>query len=249
MNRVNFLDCPVDIISVPDIYEWIWNTVNGGKPCQISVVNANKLYQMAHNPNLQNIIKSSDLIIPEWAVVWGTRQLGLPSAIHSGGLLLMKGFFDYAAEKGLRPYLLGSEQKVVETLVKKLQHSFPGLDIAGYHDGYFSERTTEQKVITEIRDAKPDILFVALGSPRQEVWIFNHKEILNVPVSIGVGGSFDVLAGIKSDAPNWARGRGLEWFYRLMQNPKAYWKRYLLTNSWFIWQVEKTRLRQIFLKI
>lgn len=87
---------------------------------------------------------------------------------------------------------------------------------------------------------KPDMLFVAMGSPKQEYWIEDHAKELGVPVAMGVGGSFDVLAGLKKDTPAWARGNGLEWLYRLMLEPKAYWKRYLICNPWFIWKVIST---------
>jgi N-acetylglucosaminyldiphosphoundecaprenol N-acetyl-beta-D-mannosaminyltransferase len=100
----------------------------------------------------------------------------------------------------------------------------------------------EAAALAEIEAARPDMLFVAFGSPRQEQWIAQHCHQLGVPVSIGVGGTFDVLAGIKPDAPAWARGRGLEWLTRLAQDPRAYARRYLVTNTWFVWQVVKARL-------
>ena len=114
--------------------------------------------------------------------------------------------------------------------------------IAGMHHGYLTTSELNDSVCQTIRSSKADILYVAMGSPRQEYWIAEHLAGLNVPVGMGVGGSFDVIAGLKKDTPNWARGHGWEWLYRLFQEPRAYWRRYLITNSWFIWQITKQYL-------
>ena len=239
--RFLFLGCPVDSLTIPQTLEWIAAAVSERQPHQIAVVNANKLYLMARQPELREVVQTSDLIIPEWAVVWGAQKLGLPKLTHSGGLLVAKAFMPYAALKGLRPYLLGATSEVVDALARKLQGDYPELTIAGFHHGYLTTPEIEAAVVEDIKQSKPDVLFVAMGSPKQELWIHRYRDSLRVPVSIGVGGSFDVLAGLKQDTPAWARGRGLEWVYRLAQNPKAYWKRYLITNTWFVWQVLKSR--------
>lgn len=239
VHRISFLGCPIDRVNIQQALEWINNAVSNGGQYQIAVINANKLYLMAQQPRLQQIIHSADLIIPEWAVVWGARQLGLPKLEHIGGIMLVHAFMPFAAEKGLRPYLLGSKQEVVQTLAEKLLIEYPRLILAGFHHGYLSKPGIEEEVISHIQQTKPDILLVGMGSPKQEYWIDAHKHQLGVSVSMGVGGSFDVLAGLKKDTPNWARGRGLEWLYRLLQDPRSYWRRYLRTNTWFMWQVMK----------
>lgn len=243
--RVTFLGCPVDRLTIPQALEWIAEAVADGRPRQVVVVNANKLYLMARDSALREIVLNANLVVPEWAIVWGARQLGLPPLVHLGGLLLARAFMPYAAQKGLCPYLLGAKPEVVSALAKKLEADYPALRIAGFHDGYLTTPDIESKVLGDIRQTKPDVLFVAMGSPKQELWIDAHRKQLGVPVSIGVGGSFDVLAGLKADTPAWARGRGLEWLYRLILDPHAYGKRYLLTNTWFVWQVMKVRSTQI----
>lgn len=241
LSRVSFLGCPVDRVTIPQGLEWMAQAVADGTPRLIAVVNANKLYQMARNPRLRHIVHHADLVIPEWAVVWGASRLGLPELGHVGGLTLAEAFFPFAAERGLRPYLLGARPEVVSALANRLRADYPLLDLAGFHHGYLTTRQIEVEVIEDIQRTKPDALFVAMGSPKQEFWMDDHRKRLGVPVSIGVGGSFDVLAGLRDDAPAWARGRGLEWIYRLVQDPRAYWKRYLITNTWFVWQVMKAR--------
>jgi N-acetylglucosaminyldiphosphoundecaprenol N-acetyl-beta-D-mannosaminyltransferase len=241
--NVSFLGCPVSRLSVPQTLEWMEAAIAKRKPCQIAVVNANKFYLMSRDARLREIVRHSALVVPEWAVVWGARKLGLPSLNHSGGILLAQKFIPYAARKGFRIYLLGARQETVEALVSKLESDHPQLVIAGYHDGYLATPEIEASVIEDVRRSRPDVLFVALGSPKQELWIDANMKALDVPVSMGVGGSFDVLSGLKQDAPEWVRGKGLEWLYRITQNPGAYTKRYLVTNSWFVWQVLKAKLK------
>ncbi len=240
--RVQFLGAPVDAITLPDILAWITAAARDRTPRQIAVVNANKYYLMARDPALRTIVSAADLVLPEWAVVWGARQLGLPPLTHSGGLLVAQAFLPYAARTGLRPYFLGARPEVMARLLERLRAQYPELDIAGGHHGYLTTPEIEAAALAEIEAARPDMLFVAFGSPKQEQWIAKHSPRLGVPVSIGVGGTFDVLAGLKPDAPAWARGRGLEWLTRLAQDPRAYARRYLVTNIWFVWQVAQARL-------
>lgn len=241
-DRVPVLGCPVDRLSTAGILEWIAESVaGGGDPRFIAVVNANKHYMMARDERLRAIVSGADLIVPEWAVVWAARRLGAGALEHSGGVLVARDFPPVAVARGLRPYYLGATPEVVTRLVTRLRAEYPGLDIAGAHHGYLTSPAIQAEVLADIERSRPDVLFVALGSPAQEYWIADNRERLRVPVSIGVGGSFDVLSGAKRDTPEWARGHGLEWLYRLGHNPHAYWKRYLTVNSWFVWQVMKAR--------
>ena len=242
-DRTTFLGCPVDRVTTADAVRWIETAIGERKPRQIAVVNANKLYWMARHERLRDIVVNSALVVPEWAIVWGARRLNLPPVPHSGGILILRDFIPVAAEGNHRVYFFGATQEVVTALAEKLRRDHPRLQIAGFHHGFINTPEIEREVIDDIKRSRPDVLFVALGSPRQEIWIADHIEELGVPVSIGVGGSFDVIAGLKRDTPSWARGRGLEWLYRLSRNPRAYWKRYLTTNAWFIAQVLRARLR------
>jgi N-acetylglucosaminyldiphosphoundecaprenol N-acetyl-beta-D-mannosaminyltransferase len=241
--RIEFLGCPVDTLTTAEALGWIERAITERKPRLIAVTNANKYYLMSRNPELRRIVSAAALVVPEWAVVWGAKKLNLPPVSHSGGVLIMRGFLPLAAERGYRPYFFGATQAVVNALAEKLRVQYPALQLAGFHDGYLTSSAIEQEVIADIRRTRPDILFVAMGSPKQELWISSHMEEMGVPVSIGVGGSFDVLAGLKADTPQWARGRGFEWLYRLIKNPRAYWKRYLVTNTWFVSQVLRARFR------
>ena len=242
MQRIEFLGCPVDSLDISDALGWIGEMVSQQKPSRIAVVNANKLWLMSKNSQLANAVISSDLIIPEWAVYWGANKLGTPLRSYVAGVALMQATIPWAARNGVSLYFLGAKDEIIQALACKLQAEHKELRLAGWHHGYLNTAEDQAEVIQDIQAVRPDILFVATGSPKQELWIQDNFQQLNVPVSMGVGGSFDVVAGLKKDTPAWARGHGLEWLYRLSQDPKAYWKRYLVTNTWIIYQVYKRRL-------
>jgi N-acetylglucosaminyldiphosphoundecaprenol N-acetyl-beta-D-mannosaminyltransferase len=133
-----------------------------------------------------------------------------------------------------RVYFLGARPEVVQRLATECAGTYPGLVIAGYRDGYFSP-ADHTAIVEEIRGLAPHLLFVGMPSPFKEVWCQRHRGRLNVPVMIGVGGSFDVLAGYIRRAPRWLQRTGLEWLWRLINEPRKLWKRYLTTNSEFVW--------------
>jgi len=242
-DSVMVLGCRVHRLTLSEALDWMVQAIAARQPRQVVVVNANKFYLMSRSSELAAVVRGADLVLPEWAVVWAARRLGLPSLHFVAGVSAMREFLPVAAANGHRPYLLGAKPEVVTSLAEKLRCKWR-VDVAGFHHGYLDTPGVEQAAIDDILRTRPDVLFAGLGSPRQELWLHAHKEVLRVPVSIGVGGSFDVLAGLKHDTPDWARGNGLEWLYRTWQDPRAYWKRYLLTNTWFVVQVAKARLTQ-----
>ena len=240
---VVFLGCRVDALTLPAALEWMVAAIAARQPRQVVVVNANKFYLMSRHPELAAVVRGADLVLPEWAVVWGARRLRLRPLHFVAGVSTMREFLPLAAAHGYRPYLLGASREVVTSLAQRLRLEWR-VDVAGFHHGYLDTPAVEQAVIDDVRRTRPDILFAGLGSPRQELWLHAHRDVLGVPVSIGVGGSFDVLAGIKPDTPAWARGNGLEWLYRTWLDPRAYWKRYLVVNTWFVAQVLRARWAQ-----
>ena len=244
MNRITFLEYPADNLEMHEALHWILSAVKRGDTSRvIAVTNANKLWQASRNRRLSDFLRGADMVLPEYAVVWGAQKLGL-SLNHIGGIMLLKAFIPFAAQHGLRPYFLGAKEDVVSGMVGILNENSPELRIAGFHHGYLNDPMVKAEAMKDLADCRPDILFIAMGSPKQEYLMMEIGEKLRVPVLMGVGGSFDVLAGQKQDAPKWARSKGLEWLYRISQDPlnRAYWKRYLVTNSWFIWRVYRAKL-------
>ncbi len=239
MKRYQFLGYPVDSLTTTEALSRIDDFIREKKPHRITPINASKLCKVDKDRRLADIIKESDLVIPEYAVVWGANRLKIKLDEHIGGIMLMRRILAIAPKKNYRIYFLGTRQEIISEMIRRLRNEYQNLKIAGYHNGYFTE-DEEASIIEEIRSSNADILFVAMGTPRQEVWIDKHLSELNVSVIMGVGGSFDVFAGVKKETPAYLRC-GFEWLYRLAQEPGRLWKRYLTTNTNFVWKVLKAK--------
>lgn len=166
-------------------------------------------------------------------LVWLSRLQGRPLPERVAGIDLMFRIFEMADRRGHRVFLLGATKEMVRRVSEIARRDYPGMILAGFHDGYFNEAEQEQ-VACEIRDARPDVLFVAMTSPKKELFMDRWGALMDVPVVHGVGGSFDVMAGLAARAPGWMQRLGLEWFYGMMQEPRRMWRRYLGTNLRFL---------------
>ncbi len=243
LRRVRVAGVPVDPVSMAEAVALVDRAAVGGRPFCVLVTNANKAWQAAGDPALAAALESADLAVAEWAMAWAARRLGIQGVHHVGGITLMARLLDVAEARGRSVYLLGAGPDVVDELASKLARERPSLRLVGWHHGYLDDEDWES-VVAEIAGLRPELVFVAMGSPLQERRITELATRLpTLRVAMGVGGSFDVLAGRKKDAPRWARGRGLEWLYRLAQDPARLWRRYLVTNSWFVGRVLRDRLR------
>lgn len=237
--RVAFLGYQVASLTMEQAVGWVSQAACEPSLHHIAVLNANKLWIADQNAALREILLRAELVIPEYAIVWGCRVMGTPLRGHIGGVMLLKALLPQLEQSGVSVYFLGAREEIVDLMVARLRLQYPALRIAGAHSGYFSPAESDE-IVKAINDGGAQILFVAMGSPRQEEWIESQRGRLQVRVAMGVGGSFDVLAGIKKDAPQWVRHGG-EWLYRLAQDPRALWKRYLKTNPWFVAQVLRER--------
>lgn len=242
--RVDFLGCPIDNLSINQAVAKLEEFIREGTPRHVVVINANKLWLMERDPGIAEVVRRASLFVPEKAIVVGSHLLGLRVDHHVGGIMLLRAFLPQAAEKGYRTYFLGAKPQVIERMIVNLRQVYPSLQIVGWHHGYSSPAEFEN-VSKEILQLRPDVLFVAMGTPKQEFWIAEHQLQLNVPVCMGVGGSFDILAGIKRDAPDWVRTLAMEWLYRLIQDPKNLWRRYLITIPWYLKKVLHARTRKL----
>lgn len=200
----------------------------------VVTINASHLCMLQRNRDLEQACHSAKLIVADgMPVVWALRASGQTIPERVAGVDLMERLLAEAAQAGLSVYFLGARPKVVQTLVDLCRTKYPGLRIAGYSDGYFSE-ADDQMMLQRIRNSGAQILFVGMPSPFKEVWCEQYRDSLDVPVILGVGGSFDVLAGFIKRAPLWFQRTGLEWFWRLSMEPRKLWKRYLFGNTEFI---------------
>lgn len=200
----------------------------------IVVANTNKIWLANRTPELGKILHRAEMVVTEYGPVWASRVMGTPLKANIRGIGLLRALLPMLEQCGAPIYLLGGHEEVLRTLLSNLQLTHPQLAIAGARNGYF-QAADEFKIVDDINKSGAAVLFVAMGSPRQELFVERYRSALRIRAAMGVGGSFDVLAGLKRDAPSWTR-HGTEWAYRLLQDPKNLWKRYLRAHSWFIYR-------------
>lgn len=201
---------------------------------RLGVVNAAKLVQMRSDRLLRESVVTSDLVFADgMAVVWASRLLGSPLPERVTGIDLFERLMASAERRGNSIFLLGAKQDVLVSLVEVISERHPRLRIAGARSGYFSDEES-MEVANQIRESSATMLFVGISSPKKEIFLARHGSQLGVAVCHGVGGSFDVVAGKTQRAPELWQRVGLEWLYRLVQEPSRMWRRYLVTNTVFI---------------
>ncbi|MGF2056745.1 WecB/TagA/CpsF family glycosyltransferase [Enterococcus innesii] len=241
--RVSLLGSNLDSLSFQETISKIEAMIEQGGPAQHVSINAGKINLMRNDPSLRSIVNRAALITADGqSIVWAAKYLGCPVPERVTGIDLFRELVKLAAEKGWRPYYLGATAEVVEAVVKHDQQLYPDLNIAGFNHGYFSEDESLY-VAKEIARTQPDLLFVAFSSPQKEIWLDTFSEVLQVPFAMGVGGSFDIVAGKTKRAPLWMQRAGLEWFYRFAQEPVRMFDRYIIGNLRFLQYVwgEKRR--------
>ena len=201
----------------------------------VVTANASHLCMMRRDPELARACRAGDLIFADgMSVVWSLRASGRRVPERVTGVDLMARLLAAAGQQRLRVYFLGAKSEVLKTLVEQTRAQNPGIEIAGFRDGYFGA-DEHASLVEEIRASGAHMLFVGMPTPFKETWCELHRERLNVPLIVGVGGSFDVLAGFIKRAPRWVQSMGMEWSWRLLKEPRKLWKRYLTNNSEFIW--------------
>jgi len=244
MNRVSICNIPVDALTMEETINIINKAIVENKPIHHVVINAAKVVNAQKDADLRESIVNCDIINADGqAIVWAAKLLNRPLPERVAGIDLMESLVKLAAEKHYRIFFLGAKEEVVKGVVEKYSKQFGPAIIAGYRNGYF-KKEEEESVANMIATSQPQILFVAMSSPKKEIFLNTYKKQINAPFIMGVGGSFDVVSGLVKRAPVWMQKAGLEWFYRVMQEPGRMWKRYLFGNSAFIWLVLKEKARQ-----
>jgi N-acetylglucosaminyldiphosphoundecaprenol N-acetyl-beta-D-mannosaminyltransferase len=234
---------PIANLSENETVEFIERLISNGGAHFGAVVNASKLVAANRDAALRRALLDADLITADgMSVVWASRLLGPGLKERVTGIDLFERLVERAADRGFAVYFLGAQEESVRGTVDLLANRYPALRIAGCQNGYF-EASDSQSVCEAIRLSSADLLFVALGSPKQEQWIAANLAFTGVRFALGVGGSFDHLSGRAQRAPRWMQRSGLEWLHRLAQEPRRLWRRYLIGNSAFIWLVIRERLR------
>lgn len=244
MNRIEMLGSPMDMGSMEETVQLIKERLSGGVFTQHVVVNVAKVVNMRKDPELAQSVTECDIInIDGMGVVWGARFLGHDVTERVAGVDLFHELNAMAATESFPVFYLGAKDEIVSKTASIMKEAHPNLQVAGYHHGYFWD--DEEAIVEEIRKSGAKLLFVAITSPKKENFINKWKDQLGVNFVMGVGGTFDVVAGKVQRAPLWMQQRGLEWLYRVIQEPRRMWKRYLVTNSQFTWLLLKAKLGQI----
>ena len=231
--QIEILGAFVDRVTINEAVQRTSEFMTSGISHQIVTVNVDFVRLAQANSEFMDIINRSDLAIADgMPLVWASGWAGdrLPERVT--GVELVDQCCAMSAEKGYRVFLLGGEEGVADAAAHVFAERHPGLQVAGTYSppvGEFSEEE-DRKMVAMIREAKPHFLFVAFGAPKQDMWIARHREELGVPVSIGVGGVFNFVTGRVKRAPTWMQFHGLEWLYRVFQEPRRLWKRYFLMD-------------------
>jgi N-acetylglucosaminyldiphosphoundecaprenol N-acetyl-beta-D-mannosaminyltransferase len=243
--RAALLGCPVDILTMDETVEIAREAMRTKQRRQHVALNVAKLVNMRSDPALARDVMSSDVVgIDGMGIVWAARCLGLPVQERVAGIDLFNALLATCAREGFRPFLLGATPAVLEAAKAEILLRHPTLRFAGSRDGYFTA-DQEREVVGEICASGADCLFVGMPTPRKERFIADHRERLQVPFIMGVGGSFDVVAGHVQRAPQLMQRWGLEWLYRIYQEPRRMWWRYVRTNALFAMLLAKTMLARL----
>ncbi len=217
---VELLGIPISTLNWEQTLERIEQFISEGKPHMIATVDTSAIVRAQEDEEFKRILREAALVTPDGiGVVIATRLLGEPLTQRISGVDLMDKLCALASRKGYRVFLLGARNGVAKLAAAKLSQRYPGLRVVGTHHGYFDD---DKEVVRIIKESKPHILFVAMGIPKQEKWIARHMNEIGAPVSIGVGGSFDVYAGITKRAPRWVQRICMEWLYRALREPHRF---------------------------
>lgn len=209
----------------------------------IGVVNAAKVVNMRKDAALRDAVLRSDLVLADGiSVVWAGRMLGQRLPERVAGVDLMTRLLELADQRRLRVFLFGATEESLQAVCREIMRRYPGVVIAGQRNGYYAP-DEEPHIAEAIRASSADVLFVAMSPPKKEVFLGTYADAMNVPVCHGVGGAFDVLAGKTRRAPMLWQRLGLEWLYRVVQEPRRMWKRYLVTNTQFCWLLLREWIR------
>ena len=224
MQKLNVLGVKIDDVTVETATDRIFEMLKEPQPHAVFTPNSEIVYAAYKDEDFCDILNSADMLTPDGiGIVYASKILKKPLSERAGGYDIACRVIERIAESGERLYLFGGKPGVAEKAVENLQREYPFINIVGTRNGYFS-KDEEDGIIDGINAERPDILFVCLGAPMQEKWIFKNRERLSCRVMMGIGGSLDVFAGVAERAPVGWQKSGFEWLYRLIKQPKRFWR-------------------------
>jgi N-acetylglucosaminyldiphosphoundecaprenol N-acetyl-beta-D-mannosaminyltransferase len=243
-DRRHFLGMWVDPLTIDETVARCVKAVEERSPMTIGVVNAAKIVRLRKDQRLREAVLGCDLVLADGqSVVWASGLLRQPLPERVAGIDLMLALLPEAERRGDRVYFLGAKQDVLDRMLEELERRFPDLRVAGSRHGYFSSAEAPG-IADEIREAGTDLLFIGVSSPMKELFVRDWSPRTGAQVTHGVGGTFDVLAGEVRRAPIWWQRHGLEWLYRVLQEPRRLGPRYFTTNFAFVVLVARATIRE-----
>jgi N-acetylglucosaminyldiphosphoundecaprenol N-acetyl-beta-D-mannosaminyltransferase len=237
MKKVEILGIKVNCLGMAETIAAVEKFITESTPHIVITPNVDHLIKTREDKEFKHIYERADLAVPDGVpLLWAARFLGTPLVERVNGTDLFEALCERAAARGYRIFFLGAAPGIAAEAARKLTERHPDLKVVGTYSppfDFFNSFTENQKIETMIRAAQPDILFVGLGAPKQEKWIYRHMHKIQVPVSIGIGASFEYVAGVTARAPLWMQRFGLEWLHRVLENPRRYLKRYVADLAFF----------------
>lgn len=246
-DRIDMFGCPVDVVRLQDAVTKVEDYIATGGLHQGVGVNLDQFLKMHDDPVFKKMIVDADLITADGhPIVWTSWLWGTPLPERVPGIDLFEALLPVSAEKGYRIFLLGAKEESMQAAAEVYLQRYPGLQIAGRRNGYFSEED-EPEIVQQINDCGADMLFIAITSPKKESFVERNREQLQVKFVLGVGGAFDIAAGLTTRAPIWMRRVGVEWVWRLSQEPRRMWPR-VRDNFGFVRVIAKETVRRRILR-
>jgi N-acetylglucosaminyldiphosphoundecaprenol N-acetyl-beta-D-mannosaminyltransferase len=222
---IDLLGMKISRVNRAETLRLLQEFIDSGEPHLIITADASAHVIASSDHDYLRIVNGAALVTPDsTGVLWGARKLGTPLEERVSGVDLAEQLCAESARRGYGVYFYGAAPGVADEAAETMRQRYPGANIVGTADGFQNSPEQQAALLQDIREKRPAVLLVAMGIPKQEKWIASHLEALRVPVCMGVGGTFDVFSGRAKRAPLWMQRRGLEWLYRLIQNPKKYSK-------------------------
>ncbi len=245
--RLKILETEIDAVTMAEAIAIFEHFIREKRPSLVFPVNVDVCMKIQRDRELRALFHAAELVLVDGTpMMWAARLLGVPLPDRVSGSDLVPQFCQVAAERGYRIFLLGGGPGIAEGAQRWLEARNPSLRIVGTYAppfGFEKDGYENARIISMVRRAKPDVLFTAFGASKQERWLTRFREDLAVPVSMSVGSTFDYLAGRLKRAPTWMQRAGLEWMFRLAQEPRRLWRRYLVDNPPFVYYVLRQRFR------
>ena len=230
--KAELFGVPVDLLTIDETVARCQELIEQRRPIQHAFINAAETVMMEDVPGFRETLAACDIVNADGqSIVWAARLLGVGLSARVAGPDLMERLIDLAERQGYPVYFLGAQAEVLEEFEVAILKLHPRLVIAGRHHGYFSD---DAPVVEDIRSSGARLLFVAISSPRKEFFLSQNLDRMGPLFAMGVGGSFDLVAGKLRRAPRWMQDAGLEWLFRLIQEPRRMWRRYLIGNARFL---------------